>query len=80
MPASVAMKGGTWIQAIQKPWNAPISRPDTSITTTAIHMLAPACIITAPMAPVKQTTEPTDRSMLPPVSMQHSMPAASTKT
>ena len=39
-----------------------------------------ACIITQPMAAVKQTTEPTDRSMLPPVSMQHSMPAASTKT
>ena len=80
MPASVAMNGGTRTQAIQKPWNAPMATPVTSITATATHMLAPACIITAPMAPVKHTTEPTDRSMLPPVRMQQSMPAPSTNT
>ena len=80
MPDSVAMKAGTWILAIQKPWNTPMARPMASMTSTASHMFAPLSIITQPMDAVKQTTEPTDRSMLPPVSMQHSIPAASTNT
>ena len=34
----------------------------------------------APTAPTKHTTEPTDRSMFPPVRMQSSIPVARTNT
>ena len=55
-------------------------RPTISMASTASHMFMPFCIITAPTVPAKQTTEPTDRSMLPPVRMHISMPVASTNT
>ena len=74
------MNAGTRTLAIQKPWKAPMARPMASMASTASHIFMPLSIITQPMAAVKQTTEPTDRSMLPPVSMHSSMPAASTNT
>ena len=80
MPARVAMKAGTRTLAIQKPWNTPMARPMASMTSTASHIFVPEAIITQPMAAVKHTTEPTDRSMLPPVRMHISIPVASTNT
>ena len=50
------------------------------MTRILSHILMPEAIITQPTAAVKQTTEPTDRSMLPPVRMHISIPVASTKT
>ena len=47
---------------------------------TAIHILTLLDISTQPTAAAKQTTEPTDRSMLPPVRIHNSIPAASTNT
>ena len=80
MPDRVAMKAGTLSLAIQKPWKTPMARPISSMTRTVTHILAPAAIIVQPTAAVKQTTEPTDRSMLPPVRMHSSMPVARTNT
>ena len=80
MPDNVAINAGTCTLEIQKPWNAPMARPASSITSTASHMFHPAFISLQPTAAVKHNTEPTDRSMLPPVRMQHSMPVASTNT
>ena len=80
IPASVAIKGGTLIQAIQNPWKYPIRRPITSIASTAIHTLRPLLSITAPTPPAKQTTDPTARSMLPPVRIHMSIPVARTNT
>ncbi len=37
-------------------------------------------IIVAPMEPTKQTTEPMDKSILPPVKIQNNIPDASTNT
>ena len=37
-------------------------------------------IILPPTAPTKQTTEPTERSILPPVRIQNSMPVARMNT
>ena len=45
--------------------------------------MAGMCIlvtITAAMPPTRQITEPTDRSMLPPVRIHSSMPQAMTST
>ena len=84
MPARVAIKAGTRTLAIQKPWNTPTARPMASMTTTAIgqvlYQFLPPVMITQPTAAVKQTTEPTDRSMLPPVRMHSSIPDARTNT
>ena len=57
-----------------------MARPMTNMTATASHIFMPPAISSAPMAPVKHTTEPTERSMLPPVRMQSSMPVARIKT
>ena len=51
-----------------------------SMASTATHMFTSLSISTQPMAAVKQTTEPTDKSMLPPVRIHSSMPAARTNT
>ena len=80
MPARVAMNAGTCSLAIQKPWKAPIRKPIASMISTATHMLTPDAISVQPTAPAKQTTDPTDRSMLPPVRMHISIPVASTNT
>ena len=80
MPASVAINAGTRTLAIQNPWKVPIPKPISSMTKTVSHMLIPEAIITQPTAAVKHTTEPTDRSMLPPVRMHISIPVASTNT
>ena len=76
MPASVTMKAGTRMNAIQNPCHAPIKRPSAMqeiiVTGTLIPM---ETIIVAATAPITATTEPTERSMSP-VRMQGSMPIA----
>ena len=80
IPARVAMKGGTLTKAIQKPCHMPMRSPITSITITATGHGMLLSIMMAPTPPAKQTTEPTARSMLPPVRMQRSIPVARTNT
>ena len=66
---------------MQYPWKAPIAIPIASITTIASAMGSLLfTIITAPIAPTRHTTDPTERSMFPPVSIQSSIPVASMKT
>ena len=80
MPASVQMKGGMWMWPIQKPCQMPRTSEQTRqirMTRTAFH---PAASSWAPIAPIKQTVEPTERSMLPPVRIHSSMPQAMTRT
>ena len=66
--------------AIQKPCHAPTRIPPMSMTITANTQLISLSIMTAPIPPMKQTTEPQARSILPPVKIQRSMPAARTNT
>ena len=76
MPASVTMNAGIPKYAIQKPCQAPTSAPTTRQSTTAIgHGMFHCVIITPAMAPVKATTDPTDRSMCPAM-MTMTMPMA----
>ena len=77
IPASVVMNGGTCTNAIQKP----IARPTSSISRMDTHTFTPLFSISvAPTAPTKQTIEPTERSMLPPVRIHNNIPVASTNT
>ena len=57
-----------------------MARPMASMMITASHMFMPPAMRRAPTAPVKHTTEPTERSMLPPVRIHRSMPVARMKT
>ena len=75
------MKGGTCTYAIQKACHAPIRRPIRSIIIDAAQGFIPLLSINvAPTAPAKQTTEPTERSMLPPVKIHNNIPVARTNT
>ena len=81
IPARVTMKGGIRTYAIQNAWKAPMRIPIANIASTVTMKGALYLVIRiAPTAPVKQTTEPTERSMLPPVSMQSSIPVARMNT
>ena len=80
MPASVAINGGTFTNAIQNPCHIPIARPMSIIIMNAITKFMFLSRTTPPTAPTKHTTEPTARSMLPPVRIQSSIPVARTKT
>ena len=76
-PESVAMNGGTFKKAMKLPCIAPIRTPVTSVIATACQVGMPELSVSAPiMAPAKATTEPTERSTLPPVVKQKNMPIA----
>ena len=66
--------------AIQKPCHMPTKSPMRSITATATGHGILLSIMMAPILPARQITEPTERSMLPPVRMQRSIPVPSTNT
>ena len=76
MPASVTMNAGIPKYAIQKPCHAPTRAPTTRQRTAATGQGRPHCVIITPaIAPLKATTEPTDRSMWPAM-MTITMPMA----
>ena len=75
------MNGGILTNAIQNPWNAPIAVPIRTIVRIASQTgTLRFTIRMAPTAPTKQTTDPTERSMLPPVKIHKSIPVARMNT
>ncbi len=80
-PASVVIHGCTLITAIQKPCHMPTTSPTASTIRTAGSVgMCMSTINTPAIAEANATTEPTDRSMFPPVRMHRSMPMPSTNT
>ena len=62
---------------MQKPWKAPIRVPIKRQRQIASHTGIPRFTMNTPArAPTRATTEPTDKSMLPPVRIQRSIPVA----
>ena len=81
IPARVQIKGGMWIYPIQKPCHIPISTESTrQMIMTRYAFILCFDMSWAAMAPTRQTVEPTERSILPPVSIHKSIPQAITST
>ena len=79
MPARVTMKAGIPAYATQSPCHAPTATPTASAASTPAHQGMPSRMTsTAETAPVSATTDPTDRSMWPPM-ITMTMPIASTR-
>ena len=73
------MKAGMPAYATQNPCHAPTATPTTSAATMPTHHGWPCWITrTAETAPVSATTEPTDRSMCPPM-IRMTIPIARTR-
>ena len=63
--------------AIKKPWKAPIKVPIKRQRQIASQTGIPRFTMNTPAsAPTRATTEPTDKSMLPPVRIHKSIPVA----
>ena len=76
MPASVTMNDGMRKKATNQPCAAPMTAPATRQARVAGTKCQPSWTIsTAASAPMKPTTEPTDRSMCP-ATITSSMPNA----
>ena len=80
MPASVTMKAGMPTYATQKPVPGADqqARPPSAARMPTHHGSPCRMTSTAETAPVSATTEPTDRSMCPPM-ITMTMPIASTR-
>ncbi len=62
---------------MKKPWKAPIIVPIIRHAMIAIHTGQCQFTMNTPAkAPISATTEPTERSILPPVRIQHNIPVA----
>jgi len=81
MPDSVAIKGGTLTNAIQKPCQIPAKRPVIRLINIASPDGRPRVVAINPdIALTRATREPTERSMWPPDSIQNIIPMASIST
>ena len=83
--SSVEDEAAKYVTGVIKPENdtkeAAVKAAEKEVKDVAAAIAgAPDAIMTAPIPPVKQTTEPTARSIFPPVRMQSSIPAARTNT
>ncbi len=78
IPARVTMKGGILTKAIQNPCHIPASNPTKSPRNIERDAGRKSLTLNkADDAPTIATTEPTDRSICPPVSMHSIIPTAS---